>query len=80
MLQRYDCIVTKVNKSKGSFQGRVLGLDETITCSLSDVDPDELHMVKKDVKFVWFIGRYQRILISFSPRLFQQNQQQPTNL
>jgi hypothetical protein len=73
MLQRYDCIVTKVNKSKGSFQARVLGLDETITCSLSDVDPEEVHMVKKGVKFVWFIGRYQRILISFSPRLFQQN-------
>lgn len=76
MLQRYDCIVTKVNKSKGSFQARVLGLDESITCSLSDVDPEEIHMVKKGVKFVWFIGRYQRILISFSPRLFQSK---PTN-
>ena len=73
MLQRYDCVVTKVNKSKGSFQARVLDLDETITCSLSDVDPEELHLVKKGVKFVWFIGRYNRILISFSPRLFQQD-------
>ena len=78
MLQRYDCVVTKVNKSKGSFQASVLGLDETITCSLSDVDPEELYLVKKGVKFVWFIGRYNRIIISFSPRLFQQQQQNQT--
>lgn len=71
MLQRYDCVVTKVSKSKGSFQACVLGLDETITCFLSDVDPEELHLVKKGTMFVWFVGRYQRIIISFSPRLFQ---------
>ena len=45
MLQRYDCVVTKVSKSKGSFQARVIDLDESITCYLSDVDPEEIHMV-----------------------------------
>lgn len=66
MLQRYNCVVTKIKRKCGSFCARVLDLDEEIECSLNNVDPDELHLVRKGAYFVWFISRYNNQIISFS--------------
>lgn len=64
MIQKYNCVVTKVKKD--GFSARVINLDEYIECSLKDVDPDEINLVKKGAQFVWFITRYNHHIISFS--------------
>ncbi len=66
MLQFYKCVVLKVNKKTNSFSASIADLDEQVAFALTDVDPDEMHLVKKGAKFVWFVTRYNQKVISFN--------------
>lgn len=66
MLQFYKCVVLKINKKTNSFSASIVDLQEQVDFALTDVDPDEVSLVKKGAKFVWFVTRYNQRIISFN--------------
>lgn len=66
MLQFYKCVVIKVQKKTNSFSASIVDLGEQVEFALTDVDPDEVCLVKKGAKFVWFVTRYNQRIISFN--------------